>query len=190
MYDNTFTQNYGATFTLGTGNAVAIPNGCYLQSTFDDWTTGSKVSYNMGSSITQVAQSMYFDFIYHPTNYNITYDLDGGTNHTSNPSSYNVLYGVALQNPTRENYEFAGWYIGDTQVTGINEGCNATFSSTDDLYSKLASRTTGDITLTARWTLNSNAAIYLNGEWKLGLLHVYSNGKWNKVNIRALGTKK
>lgn len=36
-------------------------------------------------------------------------------------------------------------------MTGINEGCNATFSSADDLYTKLATRTTGNKALTARW---------------------------------------
>ena len=40
------------------------------------------------------------------------------------------------------------------KITGINEGANATFSSSDDLYAKLKNRQTGSIKLTAKWTPN------------------------------------
>lgn len=43
------------------------------------------------------------------------------------------------------------YFTSSDRVTGINEGCNATFSSTDDLYAKLAKRRTGDISLVALW---------------------------------------
>ena len=39
-------------------------------------------------------------------------------------------------------------------VTGINEGANATFTSSDELYAKLKNRQTGNINLTAKWTPN------------------------------------
>ena len=40
------------------------------------------------------------------------------------------------------------------QITGINEGVNATFSSSDELYAKLKNRQTGNISLSAKWTPN------------------------------------
>ena len=40
------------------------------------------------------------------------------------------------------------------KVTGINEGANATFTSSDELYAKLKNRQTGNINLTAKWTPN------------------------------------
>ena len=40
------------------------------------------------------------------------------------------------------------------QITGINEGANATFSSSDELYAKLKNRQTGNISLSAKWTPN------------------------------------
>lgn len=43
------------------------------------------------------------------------------------------------------------YFVLSDKVTGINEGCNATFSSTDDLYAKLAKRRTGNISLVALW---------------------------------------
>lgn len=46
------------------------------------------------------------------------------------------------------------YFVSSDKVTGINEGCNAAFSSTDDLYAKLAKRRTGDISLVALWKYN------------------------------------
>lgn len=98
---------------------------------------------------------MYFEYYYYPVNYSITYNLNGGINNSLNPSTYNVLYGVSLKAPTRTEYTFTGWYDENgNKITGINEGCNATFSSVNDLYAKLAKRTTGNKTLTAHWSYN------------------------------------
>lgn len=150
----TFKQSYGSKFNLTINNAVTIPNGYRLEPIFSTGSiSGTWTGYPFGTSVTQIAGTMSFEYDYLPIDYNITYNLNGGTNHSSNPSTYNVLYGVTLQNPTREKYTFNGWYIGETKVTGINEGKNAAFTSPDDLYNQLASRTTGDITLTARWNL-------------------------------------
>ena len=150
-----FTTSYGDVITISTDMAVQVPNGFYLNGKFRSiWETGDYgTAYDFGKQFTQNDAASWFGFDYKPHEYKITYNLDGGTNHSSNPSTYNVLYGVTLQNPTREKYTFNGWYIGETKVTGINEGKNATFTSPDDLYNQLVSRTTGDITLTARWNL-------------------------------------
>jgi uncharacterized repeat protein (TIGR02543 family) len=44
------------------------------------------------------------------TNYTITYDLDGGTVATANPTTYTIESAdITLTNPTREGYGFAGW---------------------------------------------------------------------------------
>ena len=55
--------------------------------------------------------------------YTIKYNLNGGTNNRSNPSSY---YGkMTLQNPTRRGYNFAGWYRDSaykTKITGFTSG--------------------------------------------------------------------
>ena len=56
--------------------------------------------------------------------YTVKYNLNGGTNHTSNPTYY---YGkkVTLKNPTRKGYAFAGWYSDSkykTKVTSFSSG--------------------------------------------------------------------
>lgn len=44
------------------------------------------------------------------TNYKITYKLNGGTNHNSNPSTYTGKKAINLKKPTRKGYDFKGWY--------------------------------------------------------------------------------
>ena len=65
--------------------------------------------------------------------YTVKYNLNGGTNHTSNPTYY---YGkkVTLKNPTRKGYAFAGWYSDSKYKT------------------KITSFTSGNRTLYAKWS--------------------------------------
>ncbi len=70
--------------------------------------------------------------------YRITYNLDGGTNHSGNPTSYNVeSETITLQEASRTGYTFAGWE-----------------NSNGDTVTQIATGTTGDITLTAKWNEN------------------------------------
>lgn len=153
--NTTFQSCYNSVFTMDSTKTVKIPNGYYLKNVGTLEKDGIFKNYSMGLKLTQKSASMGFEYYYTPTLYSITYDLNGGINDNSNPSTYNVLYGVSLKVPTRAGYTFTGWYDEKgNKVTGINEGCNATFSSADDLYAKLAKRTTGNRTLTARWSYN------------------------------------
>ena len=69
--------------------------------------------------------------------YTITYVLGGGTNAAANPAAYTPGTAVALKNPTRTGYTFTGWTMNSTAVTSI------------------PATATGDITLTAGWSVNS-----------------------------------
>lgn len=58
---------------------------------------------------------------------NISYKLNGGTNHKSNLSQYNTGSNVTLYNPTRKGYTFGGWYTSSsfsgnkvTSIAGIS----------------------------------------------------------------------
>lgn len=149
----TFKKNYGEKLTYTTADAIALPNGFSLSGIVGSPSyEGSLKHYSMGTSFTQPAKSTSAEYDYYPITYNITYNLDGGKIATANPSTYNVLYGVDFANePVRSGYKFLGWYIGGKMVTGINVGCNATFTSADDLYAKLATRTIGNQTVEAKW---------------------------------------
>ena len=70
--------------------------------------------------------------------YTISYDLADGVNSPENPTSYTIESGlITLKDPTREGYTFVGWYNGEQLVTTID------------------SNTLENISLTAKWTVNS-----------------------------------
>ena len=152
LADTTFQANYASKYTMDSSRKTTVPNGFYLNSNFGtSYISGAWANYSMGTSVTQQAKAASFEYDYYPTTYKITYDLAGGT-HSGNPFTYNVLYGVTFKNPTRKGYTFSGWYMDGKKGTGINPGATASFTSASDLYSKLSTRTTGNKTVTAKWT--------------------------------------
>lgn len=112
LRSTTFSSSYNSKFTLDASQKIEIPNGFHLNQDFgsDDISSdGSWTRYPFGTQVTQKAQNMLFEYDYLPSVYKITYNLNGGTNNSANPSYYNVLYGVSLKNPTRVGYTFDGW---------------------------------------------------------------------------------
>ncbi|MDY6367619.1 MAG: InlB B-repeat-containing protein [Clostridia bacterium] len=81
--------------------------------------------------------------------YAIEYVLNGGTNATGNPTTYNIESGdITFAAPTREGYTFKGW-----SVSGITSG------------------DTGDITTSAKWEIINYTIEYVLG----GGINNYSN---------------
>lgn len=72
--------------------------------------------------------------------YNITYNLNNGTNAPGNPSSYTYGTAVTLAAPTRTGYTFGGWFT------------NSGFSG--DAVTEIPADATGDKTFYAKWTAN------------------------------------
>ena len=74
------------------------------------------------------------------TEYDITYELDGGTNAEGNPDTYTVEQDITLSAPTRAGYTFTGWtWVGQTEPkTTVNLA---------------AGSVTGDLTFTANWKI-------------------------------------
>ncbi|MBO4293159.1 MAG: InlB B-repeat-containing protein [Clostridia bacterium] len=79
-----------------------------------------------------------------PITYNITYNMNGGTNNASNPSTYTIETPTFnLQTPTRDNFTFFGWEVNEgTSVLGsilsqtptvtINNGTYTFTNATED----------------------------------------------------------
>ncbi|MDR0914808.1 MAG: InlB B-repeat-containing protein, partial [Oscillospiraceae bacterium] len=86
-----------------------------------------------------------------PTEYTITYNLNGGDNHLSNPATYTIEDAdITLADPIKTGYTFGGWYnnfeLSGTAVTTIDTS------------------TAANIELWAKWTVDSYTATYnLNG---------------------------
>lgn len=99
-------------------NEVIVPN-------------GTNTAAIRSGSLTLTAQ-------WEPISYTITYDLDGGTVITANPTSYTAATDTfTLNNPTKQDSEFLGWtgtgLVGQTQTVTITKG------------------STGNRTYTAHW---------------------------------------
>lgn len=74
---------------------------------------------------------------YEAVTYEINYVLDGGVNAEGNPTSYTASDLIALQVPTKEGYEFKGWYT------------TADFSG--DAVVEINGETKAEIVLYAKW---------------------------------------
>jgi|GEM_PF-2762890 len=85
--------------------------------------------------------------------YDIEYELDGGTNAHSNPSTYTVEdLALAIANPSKTGHAFDGW-------TAAYEDGTATVTVPDDAYS-IPQGTTKTVNLTAHWVPNKHNITY------------------------------
>ena len=115
---------------------------------FAGWNTeadGNGTSYSDEEAIT-VTSDMTLYAQWQPHAYNITYNLDAGTNDSSNPATYTIESdAITLADPTRFGFVFDGWtYEGqDTPTKSVT----------------IAQGTYGDLTYTAHWTFNPIATI-------------------------------
>lgn len=81
--------------------------------------------------------------------YSITYDLQGGTIQTANPTQYDVeTEKFTLNNPTKDGYEFVGW-------TGSNGGVPQTVVT-------IPKGSTGNKNYTAHWTDEYTIVLHSN----------------------------
>lgn len=81
--------------------------------------------------------------------YSINYELDGGTNASTNLTTYNVNSGdIVFAAPTKEGSKFEGWFY-DANLTNP--------------ATQIDSGSTGDKTIYAKWTVTTYTIQYLSG---------------------------
>lgn len=119
--------------------SITLPEITRAGYTFDGWATsagGGKV-YNYKATINLDGTAVNLYAIWTPIIYTITYELDGGTNHASNPANYTIeTEAITLQDPNKTNHNFVGWYKESTFATQVTQ---------------IAKGSTGNITLYAKW---------------------------------------
>jgi uncharacterized repeat protein (TIGR02543 family) len=123
---------------------------------------------------TNRVNTSYGDEVSFTTDGVITYELNGGTNNAANIASYVYGVGLTLNDPTRTDYIFDGWYDNETY--------------TGSAITAISNTTKGDITLYAKWNsitgvkdINSNGiTLYPNPardvvliQGAKGLLYIY-----------------
>ncbi len=135
-----FAFNYGAaadgvTTTLKLGNIKiysgvsktygkvfsSLPSASRAGYSFEGWYTvtsdGTKITTSM---IMSTAQSYSVYAHWSIPEYTITYNLNGGSV-SGNPTSYNAATpNITLNNPTKSNYTFLGWYGSNDLSSGLN----------------------------------------------------------------------
>ena len=90
--------------------------------TFGGWQkTGETSKYNF---TTKVNSDINLDAIWTAGNYKINYVLNGGTNNSSNPSTYSINDTVNFQPATRDGYTFLGWYEDENFTKPISSVSN------------------------------------------------------------------
>ena len=117
--------------------------------THDGWNTsadGNGADYADGASVISLAQPGSTITLYakwRSNDFNITYNLDGGTVEISNPTSYDEnTETFTLNNPTKEGYTFKGW-----SGTGLTGDENLTVT--------IAKGSSGDRTYVANYIPNT-----------------------------------
>ena len=103
---------------------------------FTEWKLGS-CNTDFSTSSLSVKISLTAGWQY--TNYKIEYDLDGGINNLSNPDSFTIENAsVTLYSPTRNGYDFKGWFVSDTFTESV---------------SSIETNVMKDVTLYAKWSM-------------------------------------
>jgi uncharacterized repeat protein (TIGR02543 family) len=131
-----------------TSNSITLPTPTKTGFTFGGWFNNEDFS---GTSITSIPSGSTGDINLYarwtPTNFTITYNLNNGTNHADNPTSFTIeCEKITLNSPTRIGFIFAGWFT------------NSSF--TGEAITTIPTGSTGNRTLWARWTLNTYTVIF------------------------------
>ncbi len=135
---------------------------------FDGWYDGtSKVS---NSGIWKYTSSKTFVARWSTIEYSISYELNGGANSSSNPSSYTVEDNIALKDPTKMGYAFLGWYKENTKITNIHPG------------------NTGNMAIEARWNANLNKLSVTSEDDSKGTVSIALGNGYTDESITVTAT--
>ncbi len=134
------------------GLRISLKENAYIREgyTFTGWNTkadGTGLSY---SNMAEVDTSAWTENVtlyaqWSPDTYSITYYLDSGINHDSNPANYNSETSVVLNTPVKNGYQFEGWYLDagyQNKIAEIKKG------------------TRGNLTLYAKWSIVDYSITY------------------------------
>lgn len=108
--------------------------------TFDGWYLDAEFKIPVTTIDTTQTGTVHLYGKFTPADYDISYELDGGTNDADNPATYTYGIGVTEFKPAvKEGYAFDGWYT-DAEFTQPIASIDAT--------------QTGEVVLHAKFTLN------------------------------------
>ena len=129
------TNPSGAPTTYTSSKGATLPNPTRTGYSFDGWYTNSSFT---GTKYTSIAGgstgNKTFYAKWNLTTYTITYNLNGGTNPSTAPTTYTYTTSTFnLPAPTKTGYVFAGWYTSST-FSGVKETTIAKGSAGNRIY--------------------------------------------------------
>lgn len=129
---STFREGVGATIDPATANP-----GYRFEGWYTTGTTAGVYDVLMNTIPADRTTDVTLQARFALADYNITYNLNGGSNDGTNPSDYTYGTGVTgFANPTRDGYTFGGWYDSAAYTTQITS---------------ISATNTGDVGLWAKW---------------------------------------
>ena len=133
----------GADYSLSYGENVSPGKGSVTVTAVEDGNfTGSvTVEFDIEKKAEPAPEPQQFAVIYH---------LDGGANATDNPATYMAGTAVPLADPTKEGFEFQGWYADAGFTVRVTE---------------IPSDASGDVELWAKWKEQKPAPVFTDVDY-------------------------
>ena len=160
----TLYAQYSGTDTIG---SVKLPTPSRTGYTFDGWytaKTGGTKRGAAGDTYTPPASGETLYAHWTPIAYRINYNLEGGTNHRDNPSTYTIEQSVTLKDPSRTGYRFIKW----TPSSSVAKG------------------STGEKTFTATWEpITRNITVKKDDRSYNDTVKILVDGTTYTVNVPA-----
>ena len=166
---------------------------------FDGWYyKGEKVGQLEIYRFTMPKENVNYEAIWNLVIYNITYILNGGTNSSYNPTTYNVESDIDLEFPTKTGYTFDGWTLEGKTITQIGNGMigditlvanwsPVEYSITLDANGGELDNITFNATYDASYTLPTPARPgYAFDGWKNNGSFISQTGTWKYTNVTVL----
>ena len=133
----------GADYSLSYGENVSPGKGSVTVTAIGggNFTGSATVEFDIEKKAEPAPEPQQFAVIYH---------LDGGVNATDNPATYMAGTAVPLANPTKEGFEFQGWYADAEFTVRVTE---------------IPADASGDVELWAKWKEQKPAPIFTDVDY-------------------------
>ena len=149
----------GADYSLSYGENVSPGKGSVTVSAVEggNFTGSATVEFDIEKKAEPAPEPQRFAVIYH---------LDGGANATDNPATYVAGTAVPLADPTKEGFEFQGWYADAEFTVRVTE---------------IPADASGDVELWAKWKEQKPAPVFTDVD--------YSDTSWYGDAVSYVASK-
>ena len=149
-------------------HSYSLPNATRLGYTFDGWYDGSTKVNSDGTW--QYTSNETFVAHWTTTDYSINYTLNGGTNNSSNPSSYTIEDTITFAAPSKTGYTFLGWFDGENTIASIPSG------------------SIGTVNIEARWSADLHTLSVTSEDISKGTVTITSGSGYSDESITVVAT--